>query len=342
MPGRNGQIARIYALLDLLEGAPHGLTVGELTSRVNERGHEASKRTVYRDLEALNAAGFALFPEGEKPDSQATKWVLEKLTRINEHFVLSARELIALYLARGVLAPLKDTPFFQDLESIFKKIESKLGSKGKEAFSEIGQDFRFEPGPRWGLGIDPDVLETVRSACSERQIIRTTYTSAQASEKKDRLLGPHYLYFSKGSLYLVAEDIKQKQVKIFSLARMAKTTMLDETYSGTVVDPETYFKGSFGIYRGSSPVHVRIRFASELAPYIKERRWHESQSVVAKADGTIILSLDVALTPEFIQWVSSFGPLVEALEPDALRQTLVDNASQMLALYRSNRGTKAA
>lgn len=131
MSGRNGQISRIYALLDLLEGAPQGLTVADLTDRVNERGHSASRRTVYRDLEALNAAGFALFPHEEGGENFATRWILEKVTKINEHLVVTARELMALYLAKGMLSPLKDTPFYEDLNSVFSKIEAKLGTKAK-------------------------------------------------------------------------------------------------------------------------------------------------------------------------------------------------------------------
>jgi len=336
MPGRNGQIARIYALLDILEGAPQGLNVGELTSRVNERGHETSKRTVYRDLEALNAAGFALFPKGDAEEN-GTRWILEKLTKVNDYFLLSARELIALYLARGVLSPLKDTPFYQDLDSIFKKIDGKLGTKAKELFAEIGTDFCFEPGPRWGLGIDPDVLETVRAASAERQKLELTYASASSQDKRKRTLGPHFLYFAKGSLYLVAEDLDDQQTKIFSLPRISEAVMLDEPFDGKAIDPEEYFKASFGVYRGVTPVHVRVSFSAEIAPYVKERRWHESQSIVAKSNGSIILSLDVGLTPEFIQWITGFGSLVQVLEPNTLKKTLVENAVKVLNLYQTKK-----
>ncbi len=334
MPGRNGQVSRIYALLDILEGAPQGLTVNELTARVNERGHEAGKRTVYRDLDALNDAGFPLFPKGDAEDTNATKWVLERLTKVNEHFVLSSRELLALYLARGLLIPLKDTPFYADLDSIFKKIEGRIGTKSQDYFNELNSEFQFEPGPRWGLGIDPDLLETVRACCAEKQLLEVTYASANGGDKRPRRLGPQFLYFAKGSLYLVAEDMEKSGVKVFSVPRMTEAKMLDEEYEGEPVDPQTYFQGTFGVFKAGPPVKVTIHFSPLIAPFVRERRWHETQGVVALADGSIQLGIEVAVTPELVQWVLGFGENATVMEPMELRHKVIESAGKVLEKYK--------
>jgi len=333
MPGRNAQVSRLFTLLNLLELAPQGLTVSEITERLNDRDHEASKRTVYRDLEALTAAGFPLKEEAVSDDTGATRWTLEKLTRINDHFILTSRELLALYLARGVLSPLKDTPFFEDLNSIFHKIEERIGSKGIRHLTEISQELHFEPGPRWGLGLDPDLLETVRAACSEKQVLEVTYASANSRSKTSRQLGPHFLYFSKGSLYLVAEDLKDTKVKVFSLPRMSEATMLETPYEGAEVDPATYFKDSFGIFTSGEPTTVRVEFSPLVAPFVKERRWHDSQKVVSKSDGSIVVTLEVALSPELIQWVLGYGENAIVLEPFDLRREVMKAASGVISRY---------
>ncbi len=78
MHGRNAQVARIYRILSLLEGTPQGLSASEIRQRLAERDFEVSKRTVYRDLEALSDAGFPLFPSEQCSDESATRWVLSR------------------------------------------------------------------------------------------------------------------------------------------------------------------------------------------------------------------------------------------------------------------------
>jgi len=333
MPGRNAQVSRLFTLLNLLELSSQGATVSELTQKLNDRGHKVEKRTVYRDLEALQAAGFPLQENGQLDDTGATRWTLEKVTRINEHFILTARELLALYLAKGVLTPLKETPFFESLQSIFNKIEERIGEKGTNHLEEIAQEIHFEPGPRWGLGLDPDLLETVRACCAERQILEVNYASANSGTKLLRKLGPQFLYFSKGSLYLVAEDLKDKQVKVFGLPRMSEAKMLDEAYTGKAIEPETFFKDSFGVFKAGPPVSIKIEFGPLVAPFVKERRWHESQSIVSKADGTIVMSLEAAITPELVQWVLGFGEHAVVLEPFTLRNEIVGSANKLIKKY---------
>ena len=243
MPGRNGQVTRIYSILNVLEGAPHGLTVGDIENRLKDLGHEASRRTIYRDLEALNAAGFPLFPHGQSEDTNATRWVLERMTSVNNHLVLSVKELVALFLAKGVLTPLQGTPFYQDLEKVFNKIEEKLGTNARDYLKELGGEMHFEPTPKWGLGLNPDVIETVRACCSERQVLEVTYSSVNSGKRNTRRLGPHFLYFAKASLYLVAEDLDDSKIKVFSCPRMSDAKMLDEPYTKTPINPEGILQG---------------------------------------------------------------------------------------------------
>jgi predicted DNA-binding transcriptional regulator YafY len=338
MKGRNSQVSRVYRVLSILEGAPHGLTVSDLAERLQERGFEVGKRTIYRDLDALRAAGFPLEERG-KSDEQGTRWTLERNAKVNHYLVLSSRELMGLYLARSVLSPLKDTPFYQDLVSTFQKIEEKLGNKSQGFLEELGQELHFEPGPRWGLGINPDVVDTIRAACNERQLLRVQYSSTNSGKTSHRKIGPHFLYFAKGSLYLVAEDIDEKTVKIFSVPRIGEATMLDQAYSGQISDPEEYFSASFGIYRGEKPEQVRVQFGPKVAAYVRERRWHSSQRVIAKEHGSIEIQMEVAQTPELVQWILGFGSQATVIEPEELATAIQNEAKETIDQYQTKKLT---
>ena len=329
---RNTQISRIYALLDLLDGSPSGFTVSELHEKAATRGHKVGKRTIYRDLEALSQSGFPLFPEGE--DEATTRWRLERQTKINQSLVMNARELFALYLARGALLPLKETPFYQDLHSIFQKLEQKLGTKQTEYLDSLQMELKFEPSPQWGLGLNPDILETVRVACSEGHVIECTYYSVNSKKESTRKLGPHYLYYARGGLYLVAEDLEVRKVKVFAMPRMKQASMCDEEYKGEIQTPEEFFDGAFSVYSGSGSKEVIIEFDEDISQYVSERKWHQSQRLVNKDHGKVRVTFEVAETPELVAWILGFGPSAKVMSPDTLAEKVAVMAMKTTELYK--------
>lgn len=128
---RNDQVARIYNILLILEYAPHGITVRGLCERLNERGHEAGVRTVYRDLNALRKAGFPLHEKGTDADN-ATRWILERKTNVTRAVPLTNDESAIL------------SQFCQVLKTQVpaEKQAVVMGLLGKIA-SQLGADRRF-------------------------------------------------------------------------------------------------------------------------------------------------------------------------------------------------------
>jgi hypothetical protein len=55
---RGDQLSRQWRVIRAIEASPNGLTVAEIAER-----EETGIRTIYRDLEALQAAGFPLYTE---------------------------------------------------------------------------------------------------------------------------------------------------------------------------------------------------------------------------------------------------------------------------------------
>ena len=331
---RNSQVARILCLLDVMESAPSdGYTVSELYEKVSSRGHVFKPRTAYRDLDALAQAGFPLFPKGDDENTQ--RWILERKTKINQYFSMTPSELFALYIARGVLAPLRDTPFYNDLQSIFTKLEARLGLRQSEYFDSFKSELKFEPGPQWGLGISPEVLETVRSGCSEGQLIECTYFSVNSQKESLRKLGPHYLYYSKGGLYLVAEDMSDNKVKVFAIPRFKNATLLQDSYEGKITTPEDFFDGALGVYTSVEEIEsVVIEFEPEVAQYVRERRWHSSQRVTVLSEGRIRVSLDVADTIELHSWILGFGPSARIISPTSLAEKVSIMAMETVKMYQ--------
>ncbi|MCB0367668.1 MAG: transcriptional regulator [Bdellovibrionales bacterium] len=335
--GRNAQLERFWRVLSLLESSRYGLSVKELHERLRNFNIDVTDRSVRRDIDALRATGIEILEdEGNVDEHGGQRFKVNSQHKIKDYLVLNPRELLSLFLVRGILKPLSNTPFYQDLEALFKRIESYLGDKEFQYLDEISSEIQFEPGPRWALGgVSADTMDTLRACCTEKQIVEVDYSSANRDgERSKRRLGPMFLYFKQGALYFVAKDLGDGKTKSFAVPRIHEATMTDEPYEGEVVDPEEHFKDSFGIFRGDAQVeNVEIQFAAKIAPYVRERGWHRSQEFVNKANGELLMKLEVALTPDLIQWVMGFGPDARVLKPKKLVDTILERGRSLVKEY---------
>ena len=100
-------------------------------------------------------------------------------------------------------------------------------------------------------------------------------------------------------------------------------------------DFEDFMRHSFGVFHGD-PERVSIWFGSDVAEYVKEKVWHDSQQIQDQDDGSIVFSADVAVTGELKRWIMRWGAAAVVLEPDELRDEIQSEAAEMLAGYAND------
>ena len=331
MSGRNGQISRFMHLLDELRGARLGRSVRELLEALRERGFDVKERTVYRDLEGLLASGF---PIEQTKSSQGSRYRLDPGTK-DTPLRLTPATLLGLFVARGLLGPLEGSPLAEPIAELFREIESKASAAHRAALKSLAAEVEFQDGARWNLGSHPEIVDTLRSACAERQVLAVVYQSAGGGHPKAKRLGPHRLYFVRGTLYLIAEDLADGRIKPYAVARFKSATMTEAAFEKPAVDVEALWRDSFGIYRGDRPEAVALVITATLASYIREQQWHHSQKITELDDGGIRLDLTVALTPDFIRWVLGLGDQAQVVQPPALVTAVQEEASRLLRRYQA-------
>src|SRR5436853_36337 len=82
-------------------------------------------RTIRRDLQALEEAGFPIYDDKSRDDGK-TRWVLNGQAFKGLSTGLTLAELCALYFSRSLAESLAGTPFKDDVESAFEKLTSTL------------------------------------------------------------------------------------------------------------------------------------------------------------------------------------------------------------------------
>jgi predicted DNA-binding transcriptional regulator YafY len=95
-----------------------------------------------------------------------------------------------------------------------------------------------------------------------------------------------------------------------------------------------FMRTSFGVFHGK-PQQVRIRFAADVAGYIREKTWHATQKIVPQKDGSIFFEARVAGTDEIKFWVLSWGAKAQVLLPASLRDEILSESKAMLRNYQT-------
>jgi predicted DNA-binding transcriptional regulator YafY len=70
-----------------------------------------------------------------------------------------------------------------------------------------------------------------------------------------------------------------------------------------------------------------------MARDVREKVWHPSQSLQARTDGSLVLTVRVTHLLEVKRWVLSYGDACEVLEPEELRQEVRAELQRTLRQY---------
>jgi predicted DNA-binding transcriptional regulator YafY len=113
--------------------------------------------------------------------------------------------------------------------------------------------------------------------------------------------------------------------------RIRKLSLHEERFEPTAI-PEAAFEHSLGVNEGP-PEHIEIAFEPRIAPYIRERQWHPSQTHVDRKDGGVVISLEVCNDWALRSWILSFGPLARVIAPPTLKKQIKDEVERAAEIY---------
>ena len=329
---RGDQLGRQWRVIQKLILSRHGKSVGELAADL-----ACHPRTVYRDLEALQIAGFPIY--ADRVDGKNLWSVLDTIKhRIPIPFSFS--ELMALYFSRDMLKVFQGTFIFESLESLFQKIKTTLPEESLRYLENVGQTLHVGIRPYKEYDRFKEIIRGANDAARERKRVEIAYFAMSRGKESKRKVDPYRIWFFNGTFYMVGYCHLRREVRIFALDRIKMLHQTGESFDvPDDFDLEDFMGQSFGVYRGETE-KVKIRFSADIAGYIKEKIWHESQKVTSRKDGSLILEAEVAGIDEIRFWVMTWGAGAEVLEPASLRERIQAEAERMLETYRGKRGTK--
>ena len=326
---RNAEVIRQWNILRAIE-ASRRVTIDGLAD-----AQGVTTRTIRRDLEALQAAGFPLFDEVEdgkrywRIDTRPFKALADT------GFTLS--ELCALYFSRTLLEVLAGTPFRDDLASAFAKFERALSPKMRQFLDRLPNILQAKPEPqrRPHSARERDIIARLIEATLARRRATMRYHSFSSGRTKEYLVEPYRLVYADGGLYLIALVPEYAGLRTFAIERIESLSLLEETFEPQEALADEVFQHSLGINQGK-PERIEIEFSPPVARYIAERLWHPSQALDERPDGSVRLTLDVSDDWALRRWILGFGSAARVVKPARLVGEIAAEAERSLQRYEGH------
>ncbi len=248
---------------------------------------------------------------------------------------LTLGEMISLRFGRALFDFLDGTGFAADIDQAIDRLEPTVSRANADVVRDFDGMFMAVPEHAKDYSAGHEIIDEILSALIYCNPGQASYRPARGEERK-YLIEPFTLATYRQGLYLFARDVDEDRVKTFAVERFRSFYRIRKQKFSRPNDwdPRAFVADAFGITAGS-PRAIVVRFSPRVAEFIKERRWHGSQGLQPRPDGSIEVLLRCAITPELRQWILGYGADAEVLEPQELRDEIRETLLSACRRYQS-------
>lgn len=247
----------------------------------------------------------------------------------------TTEELLDLENAARLCEKSKDPARAKNLRSLGAKVQSSLREADRRRLSTDvdalvrAESFARQVGPR--PYIDPKILSTIREALLRQKIISFLYISDGTTPRKRNVV-PYGMIFGS-RYYLVGCTKNKKEPVLFRLDRIKDIEVTEEVgFPADEFNLEEYANRSFAVFQ-ESPEHIVIRFRPSAAEDAKAYNFHPTQQVKLEPDGSLRVSFSAGGLMQLAHHLLTWGDAVTIVEPERLKQLMVDEVSALSAHY---------
>lgn len=318
---------RLLSILLLLQ-VNRRITARELSKRL-----EVSERTIHRDMDALGAAGVPVTADR----GNGGGWGLMEAYRTNLTG-LNHSEIQALFLTKPAHV-LADLGLNQASEGALIKLLAALPAMSRRDAEYARQRILVDAAGWRNSPEDISALAVLQEAIWQERRVRFVYDRG-GCEPSERIADPLGLV-AKGVVWYLVGTVEGAP-RTYRVSRIREARVLEEPCQRPpAFDLAAYWKQSASEFQAALPrFYATLRLAPSVFPWM---RYPGRGSRVERTEGPDSLGRTVVYMrfdaeEEACQFACSFGGQVEVLEPESLRQKVIEAAESALALYR---GAKA-
>lgn len=319
------QMVRLWGLLRLLGEKPDGLSVKQISDRMGQ-----SKSTVVRDINKLVASGFAISTR-----SQKNKRIYSLSTEVGalRDVDVTSMEMLALYAVRALMAPLAGSPIYDSLETLFSKLHGAAQRIGNGRLDIFPHVYMAHTRAAKSYVESAEIIDVLVDAIVRRRVLTISY-EATGKRARTHHAKPLRLFFNMGGLYCLALLGERKAPSTLAVERIQQANPTSRRFRVPKgLDLAACMNSVFGVIEDHSPQPVVARFTKRVAPYIRARTWHPSQTLTDLPGGGVEWTCTVQGKEEVFAWLLSRGPDAELVSPASWRNELMDRTRRLADIY---------
>lgn len=288
-----------------------------------------SRRTVFRDIESLRAAGVPIAFE-----SQGQEYRVD-----GAHFLpptdLTLDEALALTVLLGRAAPLAIAPLAGHARSAAAKVRALLPGPIRDEVASLAAVVASSPREHTSVGVSDGVYRTLLGASARKRVVRMRYDSVGERSTIMTNLSPYQMMFHGRNWYVIGKSSLHREVRTFHVGRVLEAEVLARPFripGGFSL--KRHLRNAWRMIPGDGPdQEVGLRFTPLVARNVADVLWHPTQRCELLADGSLDYRVTVSGLSEIVWWVLGYGDQVEVLEPTELRKQVARRLKAALARY---------
>jgi len=229
----------------------------------------------------------------------------------------NASEVLALLTTLRMLGDLQPGMLDGQIEPLRERLRAILGS-GDHSWQEVENRIRiFQPERREA---STRHFGVIAAAVLKRARLWIRHYNRKVDRETEREVSPQRLVHYRDNWYLDAWCHLRNDLRSFAVDAIRDAALRDgRAKEIPAAELDEHLGAGYGIFAGRDVQWATLKFTPEAARWVSAQQWHPKQRARIEKDGSYFLEVPYSEDPELVMEILKFGPDVEVLAPEALR-----------------------
>lgn len=336
----------------------HAVDSTTIIKYLNEKGIYAERRSIYKDVEAINQVMWMIENDSDMEEAEAAiaedyddeeKFIVydkhKKGYYVRQrHYDLNDIRLLAECVYSSKFISQAQANRLSDV--VFEFVSSHQAKKIKHNAVVVDRVKTTNKSVLNNISIINDAMSTVldgqrHEPCkiSFKYMKHTINDLKQDVERRKGdtyIVSPYQLIIDNGNYYLLAFSDYYKEMRTYRVDRMKGVSFCAEPREGEdifkEIDMKTYTQRVFSMYGGKQE-RVAIRFTNNLLDTVIDRFGTQNAVYRKLDDWHFEVVTKVEISEQFFGWICGFGGRVKITSPDAVVKKFVAHLDKIRKKY---------